>query len=47
MSVWLIPMRYIAASLIAGFVVPRLEHAFLDEGARDVGRLRTGVLLRR
>ena len=29
MAPWLIPMRYIAATLIAGYVLPRLEQAFL------------------
>ena len=29
MAAWLIPMRYIAATLIAAFVLPRLEQAFL------------------
>ena len=30
MSVWLLPMRYIAASVVAGFIFPRLEDAYLD-----------------
>jgi uncharacterized membrane protein len=31
-KVWMIPLAYIAASLTAGWVLPRLEEAFIDEG---------------
>ena len=48
MAPWLIPMRYIAATLIAGFVLPRLEQAFLPGWGHGMSvASAAGVLLRR
>ncbi|HKT20494.1 MAG TPA: DUF2254 family protein [Stellaceae bacterium] len=42
---WLIPMAYSAAALIGGFVVPRLDHAYLTPHLTDISMAAALALL--
>jgi hypothetical protein len=36
---WLIPVVYMAASIVAGVALPQIEHTFRRLHASDVGRV--------